>query len=145
MSPFNVEDHIRKAQQDGEFEQLRGKGKPLAHLDSDPFEHLLKEQGFTPQWLARDREIRQKVEIAEQAIRRTYEWVMQTWSSGSVDRRYALEEWRNAQRIFAERLDEINQLIRTFNLELPEAVRHLQKFPLKPDEELQRLGLTGLQ
>ena len=137
----DVEDQIQKARDDGEFDNLRGKGKPFIHLDSDVLEHLLKEQGFQPAWLAREREIRQKIEVAEQAIRRTYEWVMQAWSVGGLDRRFAQEEWRKAQRIFAERLNEINQLIKTFNLELPEVMRHLQKFPLKQDEELKRLGL----
>ena len=35
-----------------------------------------------------------------------------------------------------------NKLIQTFNLELPEALRQSQKFPLQRDEELQKMGLT---
>ena len=65
-------------------------------------------------------EIRAKIEIARQAVKRTYEWVMQAWNGGSVDRHYAQDEWRKAQRIFSQRLAEINKLISTFNLELPE-------------------------
>ena len=38
-----------------------------------------------------------------------------------------------ALHTFDQRLAEINQLIKTFNLELPEALRHTQKFPLKRD------------
>ena len=144
--PANESDHyidriIQAAQADGEFDRLRGTGQPLTHLDSDPLNHLLDAQGFTPHWLELDHEIRQKIEIAEQLVRRTYEWVMQTWNGGGVDRRFAQDEWRKARHIFAERINEINQLIKTFNLELPEAMRHLQKFPLKKDEELARLGL----
>ena len=142
MLPFDIEDHIQQAQESGQFDNLRGAGQPLTHLDTDPFEHLMQAQGFTPHWLELDHEIRAKIEIARQAVRRTYEWVMQTWSSGSVDRRYAQDEWRTAQHIFDRRLSEINRLIQTFNLELPEALRHLQKFPLKPADELNRLGLT---
>ena len=142
MSPFNIEDHIRKAQEDGEFDRLRGAGKPLTHLDTDPFEHLVQEQGFKPHWLELDREIRAKIEIARQSVRRACEWVIDVWSSGGADRHFAQEEWRKAQHIFADRIAEINQLIKTFNLELPEAMRHLQKFPLKKDEELQRMPLT---
>jgi len=142
MSPFNIEDHIQKAQQDGEFDNLRGQGRPFTHLDTDVFDHLVKEQGFRPHWVELDAEIRAKTEIARQAVKRTYEWVMQAWSGGSVDRHYAQDEWHKAQRIFSQRLAEINKLISTFNLELPEALRHLQKFPLKRDEELKRLGLV---
>ena len=142
MPLFDIEEHIQKAQEAGEFDQLRGKGKPFTHLDTDPFEHLTQEQGVTPRWLDKEHEIRAKIEVAQQAVTRTYEWVMQTWGSGSVERRFARDEWHKAQRIFAQRLDEINQLIRALNLELPEPLRYLQRFPLKLNEELTRLGLT---
>ena len=142
MSPFNVEDQIQKAQQDGQFDNLRGRGKPLTHLDSDAFEQLVKEQGFRPHFVELDAEIRARIEVARQAVRRTYEWVMQARAGGSVDRHYAQDEWRKALSIFDRRLAEINQLIQTFNLELPEPLRHLQRFPLKREEELQKLGLV---
>ena len=142
MFPFDVEDQIQKAQQDGRFDNLRGKGKPLTHLDTDAFEQLVKEQGFRPHFVELEAEIRAKTEIARQAVRRTYEWVMQARGGGSVDRHYARDEWRQALHVFDQRLAEINKLIQTFNLELPEALRHTQKFPLKRDEELQKMGLT---
>ena len=142
MSPFNVEDQIQKAQQDGQFDNLRGRGKPLTHLDSNAFEQLVKEQGFRPHFVELDAEIRARIEVARQAVRRTYEWVMQARAGGSVDRHYAQDEWRKALSIFDRRLAEINQLIQTFNLELPEPLRHLQRFPLKREEELQKLGLV---
>ena len=142
MSPFNIEDQIQKAQQNGQFDNLRGQGKPFTHLDTDAFEQLAKEQGFRPHFVELEAEIRARTEIARQAVRRTYEWVMQARGGGSVDRRYARDEWNKALRVFDQRLIEINQLIQTFNLELPEALRHTQKFPLKRDEELQKLGLT---
>jgi hypothetical protein len=143
MSLFDIEDQIQKAQQDGKFDNLRGQGKPFSHLDTDALEQLVKEQGFRPHFVELDAEIRAKTEIARQAVRRTYEWVMQARGGGSVDRHYAQDEWRQALRIFDQRLAEINKLIRTFNLELPEALRHTQKFPLKRDEELQKMGLTA--
>ncbi len=142
MSPFNIEDQIQKAQQDGKFDNLRGQGKPLTHLDTDAFEQLVKEQGFRPHFVELDAEIRAKTEIARQAVRRTYEWVMQARGGGSVDRHYAQDEWHKALRIFDQRLAEINKLIQTFNLELPEPLRQSQKFPLKRDEELQKMNLT---
>jgi Domain of unknown function (DUF1992) len=142
MSPFDIEDQIQKAQQDGKFDNLRGQGKPFSHLDTDALEQLVREQGFRPHFVELDAEIRAKVEIARQAVRRTYEWVMQARGGGSVDRQYAQDEWRKALSIFDQRLTEINKLIKMFNLELPEALRHRQKFSLKRDEELQKMGLT---
>ena len=142
MSPFDIEDQIQKAQQDGKFDHLRGQGEPFTHLDTDVFEQLVKEQGFRPHFVELEAEIRAKTEIARQAVRRTYEWVMQARDGGSVDRHYAHDEWHKALHIFDQRLAEINKLIQTFNLELPEPLRHLQKFPLKREEELRQLGLT---
>ena len=142
MSPFDIEDQIQKAQQDGKFDNLRGQGKPFTHLDTDAFEQLVKAQGFRSHFVELEAEIRAKTEIARQAVHRTYEWVRQAREGGSIDRRYARDEWRQALRVFDQRLAEINRLIQTFNLELPEALRHTQKFPLKRDEELQKMGLT---
>jgi hypothetical protein len=139
---MDIEDHIQKAQQRGQFDNLRGQGKPFTHLDTDALEQLVKEQGFRPHFVELDAEIRAKIEIARQGVRRTYEWVMQARRGGSVDRHYAQDEWHKALHIFDERLAEINDLIKTFNLELPEPLRHTQKFPLKRAEELQKLGLT---
>jgi hypothetical protein len=142
MSPFDIEDQIQKAQQDGKFNNLRGQGKPFTHLDTDAFEQLVREQGFRPHFAELDAEIRAKTEIARQAVRRTYEWVRQAQGGGRVDRHAAQDEWRQALSIFDQRLAEINQLIQTFNLELPEPLRHTQKFPLQRDEELQKMGVT---
>jgi len=140
MSPFDVEDQIQKALQDGKFNNLRGQGQPFTHLGTDALEQLVKEQGFRPHFVELDTEIRAKTEIARRTVRRTYEWVMQARGGGSLDRQYAQNEWDKALRSLDQRLEEINQLIQTFNLELPEPLRHLQKFPLKCEEELQRLG-----
>jgi Domain of unknown function (DUF1992) len=142
MPPFDIEDQIQKAQQEGKFDNLRGQGKPFSHLDTDALEQLVREQGFRPHFVELDAEIRAKTEIARQAVRRTYEWVMQARGGGSVDRQYAQDEWRKALHTFDQRLAEINKLIQTFNLELPEPLRHKQKFSLKRDEELQKMGLT---
>ena len=144
MPLFDIEDQIQKAQQNGEFDNLRGQGKPLTHLGTDPLEQLVQAQGFRPHFVELDAEIRAKSEIARQGVRRTYEWVRQAQNGGSLDRRYAADEWQKALRIFDQRLAEINKLIQTFNLELPEPLRQSQKFPLKREEELQQLGLTAL-
>ena len=136
-----IDRQIKKAQEEGAFDQLPGKGKPLAHLDSDPLNGVLQAQGFTTRWVELDHELQQKIAVAEQAVKRTYEWVMQSWAGGSADRRFAQDEWRKARRIFRERIDEINQLIKTYNLQVPPTIG--QKFLLKEEEELRRLGLAA--
>jgi hypothetical protein len=132
-----IDEQIEKACEDGAFDGLRGQGKPLTHLNTDPLAHVLQAQGFAARWIELDHEIRQKTEVAEQAVKRTYQWVRQTRAGGSADRQFAQDEWRRARRIFRERIDEINRLVRTYNLQVPPQVG--QKFLLKEEEELQRL------
>ena len=136
-----VDRQIRQAQEEGSFDNLSGKGKPFKHLDTDPLAGVLQAQGFTSRWVELDHDIRQKTEIAEQAVKRTYEWVMQTLAGGSADPEFAQDEWRRARRIFRERIEEINKLIRSYNLQAPPSIG--QKFILEEEEELKRLGLTA--
>lgn len=141
MSDDWVEKQIKRAQEAGTFKDLKGKGKPLTHLDSDPLDQVLQAQGFKSRWADMEEEIREKIVTAEQAIRRSYVWALDLYqqSSSSADRMLAHEEWRKARELFRERVDEINKLIRTFNLVLPSQLAHLQRFPLKEAEELKRL------
>jgi len=134
-----IDQQIKKAREEGAFDGLPGEGKPFTHLDTDPLGNVLKAQGFAARWVELEHEIRQKSEIAEKAIRRTYEWVTQVRAGGNADRGFALDEWRKACEAFRERIDEINRLIRNYNLQVPPTIG--QKFILKADEELKRLGL----
>ncbi len=68
-----AEQAILKAQRRGEFENLKGQGRPL-DLESDPFmpEHLrmaykmLKNAGYVPEEIQTQREIRSLIECLEQ-------------------------------------------------------------------------------
>lgn len=135
-----IDRQIKQAQEQGAFDKLPGKGKPFKHLDSDPLSSTLQAQGFTARWVELDHEIQQKTALAEQAAKRTYEWVMQSLNGGGADPEFARDEWQRARRIFRERIDEINRLVRTYNLQVPPAVG--QKFILREEDELRRLGLT---
>ena len=138
----HIERAIKNAMDEGKFDNLPGKGKPFTHLDSDPLAQVVEAQGFAPRWVELDREIRQRLEAAEQATKRTFAWAAQTWKSGgAADRQFAEQEWLEAQRVLGNQLDEINQLVKLLNLELPPAVRHLQRVPLKVQDQLGRLGL----
>jgi DnaJ family protein C protein 28 len=59
-----IEDRIREAMVRGEFDNLRGKGKPL-DLSGNPWAgdwelafHVLENAGFAPEWIERDKAIR---------------------------------------------------------------------------------------
>src|SRR5574341_217301 len=76
-----IEQKSREAQEEGKFDNLSGKGRPL-NLDENPFEdpawrmanELLKEQGFRPDWLEEDVTLREKLAQARAALARTRDW-----------------------------------------------------------------------
>jgi hypothetical protein len=139
MSDDWLEKQIKKAQEAGAFDNLKGKGKPMTHLNTDPLDEVLKAQGFKSRWAELEDEIRQKIAAAERAIQRSHTWALDRLSGGSADRMLAHDEWRKARELFRERVDEINRLIRTFNLVLPSQLMHLQRFPLNEQDTLRRL------
>jgi len=142
-----IEEKIRAAQEAGKFDNLRGKGQPLS-LDEDPFEdpawqmanHLLKEQGFRPDWLEDELALREKLNAARQALRRSYEWRAEQQASGRETPAWVEAEWRRALQQFTETIEQINKAIVTFNLKAPLTRFHKRKVVL--DEELQKLGIV---
>ncbi len=78
-----AEQRIRAAQEEGLFDDLPGRGRPLT-LDDNPLAgdmqtgfRLLKNAGFAPEWIELDKEIRAELEalreIRERAARRVAE------------------------------------------------------------------------
>src|SRR5258707_14392235 len=76
-----VEEQLRKAREEGKFDNLRGHGQPL-RLDENPFEDpawqmandMLKKNGFRPEWLEEDVAIREETAAARQALVRSRDW-----------------------------------------------------------------------
>lgn len=131
MSLFDrlVEEKIRTAQAEGQLSNLRGSGQPL-NLDENPFEdpalrdinRLVKKQGFRPDWLELDVEIRQRVEHAIQALRLAWRHYQTLWpkTAGDPDRRRAaLAEWEHAQNACRAALTDVNRQIFLLNLKAP--------------------------
>ena len=77
----NIEEHIRRAMEEGKFEDLPGKGEPL-NLEENPLEdpewrmanHILRSSGFTLPWIETYREIEQVLEVARKSLLRTWTW-----------------------------------------------------------------------
>ena len=70
-----IEDQIRNAEQNGEFDDLEGMGKPLRTPDDDPdtalegdlkmAHHILKNAHAAPFWIELDKEIRARHEYCD--------------------------------------------------------------------------------
>jgi len=123
----NIEEHIRKAIEDGKFDDLPGKGKPL-HLDENPHEdeewrlafHILREGGFSLPWIETIREIEKEIEQARAALQRTWEWRSATLSQNQPYERVQAE-WQRAVDAFSQQITQLNKRIRDYNLEIPTA------------------------
>jgi DnaJ family protein C protein 28 len=139
----NIEEHIRRAMQEGKFDDLPGKGKPL-HLDENPHEdeawrlsyHLLREAGYSLPWIETIKEIEAEIEKARAALRRSWEWRAAALKQNQP---YDLvqAEWQRAVDDFSQKLISLNQRIRDYNLEAPNA--RFQRPLLKLERELEEI------
>src|SRR5258706_12557759 len=114
-----VEEQLRKAREEGKFDNLRGHGEPLC-TDENPFEDptwrmandMLKKNGFRPDWLEDDVAIRAQVAQARQALARSRDWrAAQLQALGdrrdaaAIEQRLFVDhEWRLAQDRFRSKL-----------------------------------------
>lgn len=118
-----VEEHIRKAIEAGEFENLPGAGHPL-NLDENPFEdpewrtayRVLRNSGFTLPWIETRREIDRSLEAARNDIKMAWN----RWMAGSAtSEKQSLAKWERALARFREDIFTINERIFSYNLEVP--------------------------
>ena len=130
MSLFGklADEFIKRAMQDGAFDNLPGKGQPLK-LDENPHEpaewrtaySMLRSSGYSLPWLELRKEIEEAVERARSAAR-------SAWQTGDF------EFWEKQKVVFQQRIDALNQRIFQYNLQAPSPQFHRQ--PLNPAHEI---------
>lgn len=125
MPNFSIEEIIRQAIEEGEFDDLPGKGKPLQieqnpHQDPDwrATHHILKSSGFTLPWIESLREIKANLLQAQDRLLRVWSW-RQDQQDHTFQTEFIESEWMKASENFQERIASINNQIRTYNLEVP--------------------------
>jgi DnaJ family protein C protein 28 len=140
---MSIEEHIRRAMEEGKFDDLPGKGKPLP-LEDYPFEeaewrvahHLLRSAGFSLPWIEERREIEETLQAARQALQRAWLWrqqaLRQQRSPSLVE-----AEWQRALAAFHEQIQALNQRILTYNLHVPSI--QFQRLLLDEHSEVERL------
>jgi DnaJ homologue, subfamily C, member 28, conserved domain len=127
---------LRRAREQGAFDDLAGGGAPLDWEEENPLEdsawrlahHLLKEAGLAPPWMEEAKEIRQRVERLRHDLR------------GASQESEA--EWQRAAARAMREIAAINAQIRSLNLAVP--ILPLQLAPLDAHEELQRARASTL-
>lgn len=135
-----IDEIIQQAMQEGVFDNLPGKGKPL-NLEENPFldqewqlaYHLLKQNGFAPQFIEQRQAIELDLAAARQALARAWAWHQQALAEGkSAD--LVEGEWARARKEFETKMEKVNKEIRTYNLHIP--TQSLFRSPVKMEAEL---------
>jgi DnaJ family protein C protein 28 len=144
----NIEEHIRRAMEEGLFEDLPGKGKPL-RLDDDSLEdpewrmanRIMRNSGFSLPWIEKNREIETALETARATLRRCWVWSQASNKEG-YSTAFVEEEWQKAVAKFRDEIQSINQQIASYNLETPSL--KFQRQSIKVEKELARLTASPL-
>ena len=134
-----IEDHIRKAMEEGKFDDLPGKGKPL-NLDDNPHadpewqlaHHMLKSSGYTLPRIAARQEIETQVEAARSTLTRAWEWRGRSLQGGQPYAQ-AEAEWQRALQAFEGEVEKINKKIFDYNLQAPSDKLQLLKLNAKKE------------
>jgi len=121
----SIEEQIKRAMEEGKFEDLPGKGRPL-DLIENPYEdpewstayRMLRSGGFTLPWIESRQEIDGAVAGARESLSRGWEWCQDARREGEshtiID-----QEWERALVTFHGQVGEINKKITNYNLEVP--------------------------
>jgi len=151
-----VERQIVEAQERGEFDDLPGKGKPL-DLTGNPFADpewrvaykILRDNGFTLDWIELDKEIRAESKACREQLLQSKRWYERTMAQlGYPESCWAEEErirvqytWEQALESFADQVAQINKKIELLNLKVP--LVSLQRLKISVDEEKLSLDIEG--
>ena len=138
-----IDDQIQKAINEGKFDDLPGKGKPL-NLDENPHadpewrlaHHMLKSSGYTLPWIEARQEIDAQIEAARNTLKRAWEWHERALQGGHPYSQVEAE-WQRAVGAFSEQVQKINQRIFDYNLQTPSDKFQLLK--LNPEKEIQAI------
>jgi DnaJ family protein C protein 28 len=146
-----IDQQIRKAQEQGAFDNLPGKGKPL-DLTPNPYARdwelafkILKDAGYAPEWIEQDKAIRARLQRVQSGLARSLEWRetrlseladrLDSWAE--AERVRVLVGWRRAVAAFEQEVEAINKEIADLNLKVPSP--RFQRSSIDAARELSRL------
>ena len=121
-----IDQKIREAMEQGEFDDLPGKGKPV-DTSENPFEdpemrlahRMLRNAGFAPSWIEERKDIDSEFEIARNQLSRV--WTVLQNARGTDNEPGARVRWEKALTSFRAQATELNRRIVAWNLNVPAA------------------------
>ncbi|KAJ8879744.1 hypothetical protein PR048_020352 [Dryococelus australis] len=139
-----VEDLIQESMARGEFDNLPGKGKPLPYKNTNPYvdfvthkmNEVLIENGFTPEWITLQKEIRVELELLRDSLGAKRARLGETpLTSSDVD------EWQKILSSHEQMVKKLNSKINTYNLVVPLLTKQMSLVRL--DREADIILKTG--
>ncbi|XP_069748448.1 dnaJ homolog subfamily C member 28 [Narcine bancroftii] len=134
-----VEDLIQESMARGDFDHLSGKGKPLEKFSQypylDPMTHnlnrILIENGYQPEWIVRQKEIKQTIEKLRNDM------MSYRKKLGGPLTLNTQKQWNLNREQFRNDIKQLNRTVDTFNLIVPLLNRQMLHFDA--DKELAAL------
>lgn len=141
-----IDDLIQDGFEQGAFDNLRGKGKPLA-LNRNPYERdrelsnaIMKEHKLRPVWITQRATIIETTALLRDEIRHQWTRHQRAWdlAQGDAQRSGLTISWDDHCLAWEAQIVKLNKQIDEFNLRRP--MDNLELFKLRFDEELARVG-----
>ncbi len=137
-----IEQRIREAMEQGEFDDLAGKGEPV-DLSENPFEdpelrlahRLLRNAGFAPSWIEERKDIDAEFLVARTNLERA--WIILQRTRGGEHELGAKTRWEKNLSSFRQKSADLNRRIATWNLKVPAAAFHRKL--IDAEREIERL------
>ncbi|XP_008924466.3 dnaJ homolog subfamily C member 28 [Manacus vitellinus] len=137
-----VEDLIQESMAKGDFDNLRGKGKPLQKFSDcphiDPMTHnlnrILIDNGYQPEWILLQKEIRETIEGLRKSV------VASRRKLGEPMTPLEQKQWSRICEQFVEDIRKLNKRVDNFNLVVPILSRQMVHF--SPEKEIVRAQKT---
>ena len=141
-----IDQKIREAMEQGEFDDLPGKGEPV-DTSENPFEdpelrlahRILRNAGFAPSWIEERKDIEAEVAIARNQLSKA--WMILKSARGSEHESGARARWDKALNLFTKQVAELNDRIVAWNLKIPAAGFQRRRIDIKG--EVSRVERSG--
>jgi len=137
-----IDRKIREAMEQGEFDNLAGKGEPI-DLSENPFEdpdwrtahRLLRNAGFAPAWIEERKDIDAELVVARAGLARA--WLVVQNARHTEHERSATVRWEKAVDSFRNKVNELNRRINAWNLKVPGV--GFQRKRIDTEQEIERI------
>lgn len=137
-----IEELIQEGMDNGLFDNLPGKGKPL-NLNKNPYaadmqlaNELLKENDLPPAWILQRNEILAKIAKLRTEIERQWAWHEREFAIATMEKGRLTLRWDDYCLKWAKEIVVLNKVIDSFNLKRP--FDNIEIFKLDLESELKR-------